>query len=330
MESIDDMVDFVIKNGRSILLLNLLLVIFTRNYTNVPYYSFIANLVFALIYRCSVFYNLPRNWRHISSSDIALITGGSNGLGLEIVKNLIAKGATVYVIDVSPPPIENDKLVFLRCDLSDEQRVTSVLSNLIEKLNSHQEHVSILINNAGIRDNKGLIDLEPARVKSMFSINTLLPIWILQTIINNHINVVLPKHPHSQLFVVTVSSILGTFAPKNLSIYSATKAASILIHEALMQELRDYQETIRLLLITTGQLSTAMFEDVEPSRLFLAPIVDHVKLAKSIVEKVDVGYLGCISEPFYANFLPGVRTVPQCIQDFCRYVSEIDKKIKDQ
>lgn len=286
-------------------------------------------MLVAFIYRCSIYYNLPRRWKQLSSSDIALITGGSNGLGLEIVKDLLGRGVTVYNFDVSPPPIENEKLMFLKCDLSDEQRVTEELSSLINNLNSQEEHVSILINNAGIRDNKGLIDLDPERIKSMFNINTLLPIWILQKVITNHIDIVLPKNPHSQLFIVTVSSILGTFAPKNLSIYSATKAASILIHEALMQELKDYQESIRLLLITTGQLSTTMFKDVEPSRLFFAPIVDHTKLARSIVEKVELGYLGCISEPFYANFLPGVRTVPQCIQDFCRYVSEIDKKIKD-
>ena len=157
--------------------------------------------------------------------------------------------------------------------------MTEELSSLINNLNSQEEHVSILINNAGIRDNKGLIDLDPERIKSMFNINTLLPIWILQKVITNHIDIVLPKNPHSQLFIVTVSSIFGTFAPKNLSIYSATKAASILIHEALMQELKDYQESIRLLLITTGQLSTTMFKDVEPSRLFFAPIVDHTKLA---------------------------------------------------
>lgn len=287
-------------------------------------------MLIAFIYRCSIYYNLSRNWKHISSSDIALITGGSNGLGLEIVNDLLAKDVTVYNIDISPPQIDNEKLVFLRCDLSDEECVSRELTGLIDKLNAQQKYVSILINNAGIRDNKGLIALEPEIIKSMFNINTLLPIWILQRVINNHINVVLPRNPHCQLFVVTVSSILGTFAPKNLSIYSATKGASILIHEALMQELKDYHESIRLLLITTGQLSTGMFKDVEPSRLFFAPIVNHVKLARSIVDKIDVGYLGCISEPFYANFLPGVRTFPQCIQDFCRYVSEIDKKIKEQ
>lgn len=83
--------------------------------------------------------------------------------------------------------------MFLKCDLSDEQRVTEELSSLINNLNSQEEHVSILINNAGIRDNKGLIDLDPERIKSMFNINTLLPIWILQKVITNHIDIVLPK-----------------------------------------------------------------------------------------------------------------------------------------
>ena len=84
--------------------------------------------------------------------------------------------------------------------------------------------------------------------------------------------------------------------------YSATKAATILIHEALHQELKEYLNNIRLLLVTTGQMSTAMFKDVEPSKLFFAPIVNHIELAKLVVDKINVGYVGCISKPFYANF----------------------------
>ncbi|KAL6452044.1 TDA5 Uncharacterized oxidoreductase TDA5 [Candida maltosa Xu316] len=328
MNSIDDIVEFIVNNGKSIIVLKLALLVFTRNQSTTLYFSLVFCLVFAFAYRCCLYYNVPKNWKSISSSDIALITGGSNGLGLETTKNLLAKGATVYDFDISPPDLTHEKLHYIKCDLSNEESLLTQLSGIIDDLNSKDEWISILINNAGIRDNKSLIDLKPNRIKTMFNVNTLSPIWILQKVINNHISHVLPRHPHSQLFIVTVSSILGTMAPKNLSIYSATKGASISIHEALMQELKEYQDSIRLLLIATGQLSTAMFQDVEPSKLFFAPIVSHVKLAKLIVDKINIGYSGCISKPFYANFLPGVRTVPQCVQDFCRYISEIDDKIK--
>lgn len=290
---------------------------------------FLTSLVFAFVYKFSVYYNLPKSWKKISSSDIALVTGGSNGLGLGLVKELLRRGASVYIFDVSKPKFQHDNLVYVYCDLGDEQSVNTELEKLIDELNSKNTWISILINNAGIRDNKPLIKLSGDRVKTMFNINTMLPIWILQKVISNHIDKVLSVQPDGQLFVVTVSSILGTLAPKNLSVYSATKAATILIHEALHQELKEYLNNIRLLLVTTGQMSTAMFKDVEPSKLFFAPIVNHIELAKLVVDKINVGYVGCISKPFYANFLPGVRTVPQCIQDFCRYISEMDNKIKE-
>lgn len=124
------------------------------------------------------------------------------------------------------------------------------------------------------------------------------------------------------------SSILGTFAPKNLSIYSATKASQIMLHESLQQELKQFPK-IRLLLVTTGQMNTELFKDVKPTKQFIAPVVDHVELAQKITKRVDRGYMGCLAAPMYANFLPGIRTAPLFVQDFCRWVSEIDDKVKD-
>ena len=175
---------------------------------------FLTSLVFAFVYKFSVYYNLPKSWKKISSSDIALVTGGSNGLGLGLVKELLRRGASVYIFDVSKPKFQHDNLVYVYCDLDDEQSVNTELEKLIDELNSKNTWISILINNAGIRDNKPLIKLSGDRVKTMFNINTMLPIWILQKVISNHIDKVLSVQPDGQLFVVTVSSILGTLAPK--------------------------------------------------------------------------------------------------------------------
>ncbi|KAG5418785.1 DPH2 [Candida metapsilosis] len=274
-------------------------------------------------------YNYPskKQWKNLGSSDIALVTGGSSGLGLEIVKSLLMKGAAVYVLDRNPVPLklaEESKLHYIACDLGDECELKDKLNKLIHELNNKKQYISVLVNNAGVRDHRSLINLSFDRVKAMFNINTISQVFILQKVLSNHLS----YNGNGKLSIVTVSSILGTFAPKNLSIYSATKAAQIMMHESLQQELKQFPK-IRLLLVTTGQMNTELFKDVKPTKQFIAPVVDHVELAQAITKKVDRGYMGCLAAPMYANFLPGIRTAPLFVQDFCRWVSEIDDKVKD-
>lgn len=271
----------------------------------------------------------------INENDIALITGGSRGLGLEIAKELIEKKiGKVIILDIIRPEVQfmNEnmpKIEYHKCDVGNKEELQLVIGKVIESLNSQKKYISICINNAGIRHNESLLNLSQERIESIFNVNTMSYILVLKAILKNHVEKVIPRQTlNSNLFIVSISSILGTLAPRNLSIYSASKAAIIQIHEALTQEV-SYLPMIRLLLVTTGQLTTTMFHDVKPPMKFLAPLVHHVELAKEIVRKIEKGEKGVLCAPLYANFLPIVKCLPIFMQDFCRWFSGIDTQIKD-
>lgn len=280
-----------------------------------------------------VHYNLPSQgrWASIGQGDVALVTGGSRGLGLEMVKNLQLKNCgKIIILDIiSPPPMEESKeesrITFIPCNIGDELAIKSTLAKIVKDLQSEDKHVSICINNAGIDHRSSVLDITDAEIHNIFLVNTMAQIWTLRTIINNHRKVV--SSDDKKLFVVSVASILGVLAPRNLSIYLATKAAIIQIHEGLTQELKDCSQTIRLLLVTPGQLDTNMFNDVENSNNFLAPVVGHVALAHEIVRRIDIGHAGVLATPLYANFLPMVKCLPIYFQDICRWFSGMDDKI---
>ncbi|EDK46098.1 conserved hypothetical protein [Lodderomyces elongisporus NRRL YB-4239] len=270
-------------------------------------------------------YNLPSGrWGNLGASDIALVTGGSNGLGFELVKELLEKQVVVYVLDRQAPREKDVNMHYIPCDLQNEDALEKTMEKLILDLEESGRYLSVLINNAGIRDNKSLVNTSFVDVKKVFTVNTLLQVMILQKVLDKH----LKNNKHGKLSIVTISSILGVFAPRNLSTYSASKAAQIMLHDSLQQELKQYP-LIRLLLVTPGQMDTELFKDVKPTKQLVAPVVKHVELAKTIIDKVDIGYMGCLAEPFYANFLPGVRTAPMFVQDFCRWISEMDEKVKE-
>lgn len=293
---------------------------------------------------------------------VALVTGGSMGLGLEIVRELLRQEMLeVVVLDVVEYPFEDPRVKFKKCDVGDEIVLKKTLESIIEMLESTDKYISVLVNNAGIRHHESLLDLADSKIHDLFNINTLSHIWILKAVINNNLLKMkrekeeevngekdlskdsndsptdlndspedLTSNTHIKpLFIVSVTSVLGALAPKNLSVYSATKAAITLIHEALSYELSQYRH-IRMLLVSPGQLTSGMFEDVAPSNRFFAPLVKHTELAEKIVSRIIPGHAGVLCEPLYANFIPAVRVMPMMFQHLCRWLSGMDKKINGE
>ncbi|KAF4625647.1 hypothetical protein G7Y89_g12514 [Cudoniella acicularis] len=91
---------------------------------------------------------------------VALVTGGTSGIGLMISKGLVSNGAKVYVCGLEIDPIQEVEASLnllgeksggnatgFSCDLTSKEGITSIS----EFLRSHETHLDILISNAGIR-----------------------------------------------------------------------------------------------------------------------------------------------------------------------------------
>lgn len=272
----------------------------------------------------SAFTSAP-NWTLLGKSDVALVTGGLGGLGLEIVKRLLFDHnvGKVIILDIHKPQFEFDfRVEYCHCDIECENTLKSAVESTIRKLRQQNQHISVLVSNAGVRYSGPLLNMKEEHIRRLFSVNTFAQITLFRKVIRNHIKFYRQK----QLSVVTVSSILGALGPKNLLVYSASKAATTQIHECLAEELRPYRN-INMLLVTPGQLTTDMFRDILPSRTFFAPMVNHIALAQAIVEKINKGESGTLCEPFYTNFLPAVKVLPSIVQFWCRRFSSMDEKI---
>ena len=87
---------------------------------------------------------------------IAVVTGGAKGIGAAVARRLFEDGAeTVAVLDLDLEQAEltakeldpsGEKVVAMKCNVSDRDEVNSVFGKIIEKFG----RVDILINNAGI------------------------------------------------------------------------------------------------------------------------------------------------------------------------------------
>ena len=87
------------------------------------------------------------------NNKIALVTGGTSGIGKEIVKELLEKGCTVItcyhsneeVAIKAKEELNSDKLLVIKCDVSNEEEVINMFNIIKDKY----KNIDYLVNNAG-------------------------------------------------------------------------------------------------------------------------------------------------------------------------------------
>ncbi|KZW01172.1 NAD(P)-binding protein [Exidia glandulosa HHB12029] len=86
---------------------------------------------------------------------VAVVTGGTSGLGLYIALTLLANGAKVYVVDISDKGLElvkpwteaaNGRLIGIKGDISMKEEAKRIVSEVAQ----NETYINVLFNNAGI------------------------------------------------------------------------------------------------------------------------------------------------------------------------------------
>ncbi|CAI4047392.1 hypothetical protein N7582_004085 [Saccharomyces uvarum] len=266
------------------------------------------------------------NWKglHESKNGMVLVTGGSKGLGQAIVHQLLRdySDLTILNVDICPSLLHNSRVKDLICDLSDEREVTSLLHILKRK---YKDEIRLIVNNAGVRAKFADFDrMERDDLVKLFTINALAPVRFVQELAPS-------KHSTRQCYIVNIASTLGILTPAKVAGYAASKAALIAFHQSYSFELQNEGVTnIRTLLVTPGQLNTAMFGGFDPPHQFFAPVVDVNSLAAKIVRCSELGQRGQLNEPFYCSFAHLLMCIPYSLQYIIRSISRMDGCLPDE
>lgn len=244
-----------------------------------------------------------------------LITGGSHGLGKDIVTEFHDKLdiGQIIIIDIEEPEFKPENSIYIHYDFSESNNIQDLFRDIEREVSLNE--IGIVICNAGIRQNTDLLNTTQSHFSKVINVN-----WVNQIAL---IQYILSKRIKSQLYthIIGISSVLGFLAPKNLGIYSGTKSAFFNCLDSLRQEINP--DLVSISTIIPGQLNTRMFEDKQVNQM-LAPIIQSRKLAQRIGEIVDSSLNGEFVYPMYGRFLPIVKILPFIIQKFLRSISGID------
>lgn len=107
------------------------------------------------------------------SGKTAIVTGGSKGIGLGIVKRLSEAGANIVIADIDQEAGEEqakicgENALCLKTDVSDEKSVENMVSETVKRFG----RIDILVNNAGIYPNMLVMNMEPKDFDRVIAVN---------------------------------------------------------------------------------------------------------------------------------------------------------------
>lgn len=240
---------------------------------------------------------------NFDDSTVVIVTGGSNGLGLEIVKLLLGKPLKKIIIaDVVPACssyLEDEKISYIKCDISEYKQV----KNLYKKVISKYGTVTVLINNAGKTNIETLFTTTNRQLDKVMKIN-FLGAYFITTLFLPHIL------ENNSGFIVNIASVLGETTPARLTAYGSSKGSLIAFHNTLTEYVEEIKNcNVKTILVCPGKIDTKMFESVNTPSKLLAPDVNPQALATEIVDMIEANRSGTIRKPYYTNLLPIYKTL---------------------
>ncbi|PLT35679.1 SDR family NAD(P)-dependent oxidoreductase [Bacillus sp. V5-8f] len=196
---------------------------------------------------------------------IALVTGGSKGIGFGMAQALGRHGATVMIssrgVEEGEKAVlklkeENIKAAFIPCDVSRKEQVEGLVNQIVDRYGS----LDILINNAGHNIRKPLVDVEESDWDGVLNVNLKGIFLIGQACARQMI-----KQHYGK--IINISSILGTIGMPFQTSYAASKGGINQLTRVWADELAPYNITVNA--IGPGYIKTPMTEEwlSDPERL---------------------------------------------------------------
>jgi short-subunit dehydrogenase len=183
---------------------------------------------------------------------VALITGGSRGLGLMLARQLCRRGAHLALIardvdELLRTKIDLDRygteVLNLQCDLLDPRQIQSAVRQTIERFGK----IDILINNAGVIEVGPFQHMQRQDFERAMQLHFWAPFELTWQIIPE-------MRRQGGGRIVNIASIGGKIAMPHMAPYTASKFALVGFSDALRAELG--RENIYVTTVTPGLMRT--------------------------------------------------------------------------
>lgn len=180
---------------------------------------------------------------------VAIVTGGTRGIGAAIVRRLLAAGCEVVTCGRNEPeslPEANGRRAsFVAADIRKADQAQALIDAAIER----HGRLDIVVNNAGGSPQADAATASPRFSEAILALNLLAPLHVSQA-----------AYPHlksSNGCIVNIASVAATRPSPGTAIYGAAKAGLVSLTKSLAQE---WGPDVRVNAIIVGLIETETAE----------------------------------------------------------------------
>ncbi len=191
----------------------------------------------------------------------SVVTGGAQGIGLEIARTFAAHGAAVLIGDLDGPSAEKSaeqaavdlsgRVLGMRCDVTAEADVDALVARAVEEFGS----LDVMVNNAGITRDATL------RKMTLDQFRAVLDVHLVGAWLGTRAAAAVMRE-QGRGAIVNISSISGKVGMIGQTNYSAAKAGIVGLTKAAAKELA--HRGVRVNAIQPGLIRTAMTDVLRP------------------------------------------------------------------
>jgi short-subunit dehydrogenase len=171
----------------------------------------------------------------MNNSKVWYVTGASQGLGLSLIKQLLATGYRVAATSRSENELQKaaginypSHFLPLKVDLTNAEDIRQSIEKTVASFGT----IDVIVNNAGYGMEGTVEELEEKKMRDIFEINVFATIHVIKYALPY-----LRKQRSGH--IINISSVAGFVGTPGWSIYSATKSAVIAFSEVLALDLQE-------------------------------------------------------------------------------------------